>query len=152
MPPLSPETHLHIATAAILAWCAIVDVKHRRIPNRTWIITAGALLPLRLWHEHANPTPVPDVLAWGLGITAVAFLAWAIGLWAGADAKGTMLLAWMVPPFTIGPVTAHPLLYAIPLAFITVLVWQRYKTTPAPFYAFLAPWMSGAFLVLSFLR
>lgn len=144
----NPETQLHIVAAAFLLYCMVADIRNHSIPNAAWIVGAAILIPLRFMVE----TSAPDTLAWGFGLTGVALLFWFLNLWGGADAKGTILLAWALPPFTVGPVTAHPLLYAIPISLLGVLVWQRIRTAPVPFFAIYSPILWLLFFLLWFIR
>ena len=140
-------TLLHASALATLTVAAILDVCSRQIPNRFWLIAAGVLTPIRVLVEVQDPSGWPAV-AWGLGLTAAAFLFWRLDVWGGADAKGAMLLAWTIPPVTLGAVHGHPLLYSIPASLALVLAWQRFRSDPAPFYAFLAPTTALVFLGL----
>lgn len=148
MLPFDLATHLHTPTTAFLTWCAVQDARHRRITNTVWLVGLVVLAPLRVYAQFATDIDLTLSIAWGVGLTLTALLMWGMRAWGGADAKGIMLLAWITPPFTAGPVTAHPLLYAIPLSLIGVLAWQRIDNRGAPFYALLAPALALGFLVL----
>lgn len=100
---------------------------------------AAILLVPRILLAITNPTPILPTLAWGIGITVMAYLFWITATWAGADAKGTMVLAWMIPILHTGTAWIHPLLISAPLSLGMVLMWQRFRPGALPFFAFYTP-------------
>lgn len=82
----------------LLAYASVLDIRTRRVPNRTWIVGGSvALILLVLDLAWTKRVEWLDVLL------AALFIAFAYGLWffhllaGGADAKALMTLAILVP-------------------------------------------------------
>lgn len=136
--PFNPS-HIHIALVILLFTAMLMDIHAHRIHNRVWIIAALILIPMRILYHLNDPAPTSIVLAWGILITLLAWMLWITGTWGGADAKGTMLLAWAMPLIPITSTWIHPVLVAIPISLGIALAWIRFKPGALPFFGIYTP-------------
>ena len=117
---------------AMLLGASVADLRTRRVPNRYWALFALAAACFVLADLRSEPLAR---LRWTYGLAlalALAFYAfWRIGLFGGADAKGLMLLAFLVPgdpphqllvaPYTLAALlNGSLLLLALPVLFLAV--------------------------------
>lgn len=137
--PFDPSPLLNTCIAALLLYSMAQDILTHRIHNRVWIFAAVILIPLRLLVHLHDPSPFGLLILWGSLITALAYLLWQTKTWGGADAKGTILLAWAVPIMPILGTWIHPIMLAIPISLALVLAVQKFKPAPLPFYSIYSP-------------
>ncbi|MHB8633293.1 MAG: A24 family peptidase [Thermoplasmatota archaeon] len=121
--PLRPALAL-----AMLVGAAVQDVQTRRVPNRYWIPFA-AFSAVFLAIDLAG-----DRVAWVSYVVAafacgVLYLFWRLHLFGGADAKGLMVLAFLVPvqagsplPPVLAVLVVGSLLNLLPA--VALLVWN----------------------------
>lgn len=149
MLPIEVANHVHTLLATgILAALAVKDILHRTIPNHWWIWMALALTPSRLAVAILDPTPWLPTLAWSSGLMVLAFLFWMAGAWGGADAKGAMLLAWLLPMIDIAGGLVHALAWPMIGGLLVTLIWVSLTKKPVPFYAILSPAVIAVLWVL----
>lgn len=83
---------------AMLAGAAVSDLRTRRVPNRYWYPFALAALVLLLTDAALHGVAgLGWPLAIALGLAGLFYAAWRLGLFGGADAKGLMVLAFLMP-------------------------------------------------------
>lgn len=105
--------------AAMLLGAAIYDVRERRVPNAYWfpfVAMAAVFLVVDLtdgaWWE----------LLGAAVVAVLSYIFWRFGLWGGADAKGVMVLAFLVRDNFGGPTTVA-VLDALVAGMLLVLLW-----------------------------
>lgn len=100
---------------AMLSGAAVLDVRTRRIPNPYWfpfVAASAALLAVEAGLRGLTAMALP--FAFAAGVVGLAYLAWRLRLFGGADAKAIMVLAALVPDLP----AAAP---AIPFALDTLM-------------------------------
>lgn len=121
---------LDVARSAVaigmLAGGAVLDLKHRRVPNRYWYPFA-AVAALFVVAELA--TSAPDDRRATLLFDAVAavlcgffYLIWRLGLFGGADAKALMVLAVLEPRTVAGGLPVPAALVTLMLGSVAMLL------------------------------
>lgn len=108
-----------IVAAVMLLGAAIYDVRERRVPNRYWfpyVAFAAVFLALDMAEGHWF-----DLLG-AIVVALLAYLFWHFGLWGGADAKGVMILAFLVREHLRGPTTVA-VLDTLVAGMLLVLLW-----------------------------
>jgi Flp pilus assembly protein protease CpaA len=88
----------------MLAGAAVLDVRTRRIPNAYWfpfLAASAALLAVEAGLRGLPALGLP--LAFAAAVAALAYLAWRLRLFGGADAKALMVLAALVPDLPAAP-------------------------------------------------
>lgn len=155
---MSEAVRLGLALA-MLAGAALLDLRSRRVPNPYWVPFA-AFAGL-LWLGDLGGVAAADGAGWAgggprllweagvaLATCGLLYLFWWAGAFGGADAKGLMVLAWLLPGLpdlaagTVTPtadafVNATFLVLVYPLAFLAVnlarLAAGRQPRLPAAF-------------------
>lgn len=98
---------IRLIAVPVLFWAAYKDIKTRRVSNRPWlfltilgvalIIADGLLIELGLPTHKYPPTFWRSVALSVLTVIPLAYLAWLLGLFGGADAKALMTFAILFP-------------------------------------------------------
>lgn len=140
------QTALTLTGTMLLAWAMIQDVKTRQVPNKVWLTGLVVMVPIRIGAHIQAPAPLWIISAWGVGLCAVSIFLYATGNWQGADAKATLLLAWVLPLYEIQGAWVHPLLYVLPVSLGLAAAWTRLRPGPMPFFTIYSP-VTASFLV-----
>lgn len=88
------------AVAALMfAGGALFDLRTRRVPNRYWLPFAAAAAGFVAADLLQGGTSRDDLLPYAVALAAcgVLFTLWRLGLFGGADAKGLMVVAFLLP-------------------------------------------------------
>lgn len=115
------------AVVVMLGGAAVLDLKHRRVPNRYWLpfVAIAALgLLVDLWLHRAQGIDrvlVDDAVA--AVVCGFFYALWRFRLFGGADAKGLMVVAAIMPriPETALPIPAALGILALGSLFAAVL-------------------------------
>lgn len=108
-----------LVAAVMLVGAAWWDIRFRRIPNLYWFpFVAFAAIFVAV--DVAEGSWVHLIGA--TVVAALSYVFWRFGLWGGADAKGVMVLAFLVQANFNG-VTTLAVLDALVAGMILVLVW-----------------------------
>jgi len=96
---------LRLLSIPFFAYVAWLDIRTRRVPNRTWLPLLGLAVValawdlLRVWTGAADPV-VLVALAVSVGfVVPLAYLFWRIGGFGGADAKAFFVVALLLPAY-----------------------------------------------------
>ncbi len=108
-----------LVAAVMLLGAAWWDLRARRVPNTYWfpfvafaaVFVAVDVAAGEWWH-----------LIGAVVVAGLSYLFWRFGLWGGADAKGVMVLAFLVREH-LGGVTSLAVLDALVAGMLLVLVW-----------------------------
>ena len=147
-----PEALLYgFGVVGALAW-AVMDLADRRVPNRALVIPVLFASPFVVWYLFEEPGRFIMHFA-QVGSMAVV----AVGLWigrafGGADAKGMMALAWVLPSSDYGPPGFFAIMDAALLAYLASSLWLAVtRKRGTPFFAFLAPALGAVVLSPGFI-
>ena len=135
---------------AMLVGAAASDLRQRRVPNRFWwpfIVAAGIFVAsdLRVVAASADPLHEPATLAYlvAVALCGLFYLLFRVRAFGGGDAKGLMLLAFLVPAAPSGiPLVLASLVVGsvgiilIPLGFAVVNAARGHVALPAMLLGF----------------
>lgn len=105
--------------AIMLIGAAWMDIRRRQVPNRYWfpfMAYAAMYVVLDVVEGHWLDLLVAVALA------GASYVFWLLGLWGGADAKGVMVLAFLVRENLNGPTTL-PALDALMASLMLLVLW-----------------------------
>ena len=96
---------LRLLSVPFFAYVAWLDIRTRRVPNRTWLPLLGLAVValawdiLRVWTGAADPV-VLVALTVSVGfVVPLAYLFWRLGGFGGADAKAFFVVALLLPAY-----------------------------------------------------
>lgn len=130
-----------VVAGSMLTGAALMDLAWRRVPNWYWFMFAPAALILLAMDASANGAAAGVWMALGLVLAGGAYLAWYVGVMGGADAKGLMALAIVMPrPADMGfpvPIVAAVflggfivLVLTVPVALFVRNAWRGHWSVP----------------------
>lgn len=109
-----------VAATAMLVGAALLDLRSRRVANRYWYPFLGLAAVLDAhasWTMGWDAVGLPFLLA--AGLCGLFYAIWRLGLYGGADAKGLMVMALLLP-FPVVPWTGAFLPIGLPPALDSV--------------------------------
>lgn len=149
---MMPEALLYgFGVVGALVWAAM-DLADRRVPNRVLIIPVLVASPFVVWYLVEEPSRFLRHFAQvgSMGVVAVGL--WIGRAFGGADAKGIMALAWVLPSSDYGPPGLFAIMDAVLLAYVASSLWLAVtRKGGTPFFAFLAPALGAVVLSPGFI-
>lgn len=121
--PVYPQDTVLLLVIIMMLGASIDDLRRRRVDNRWWLPFLGAaiVLDVMLLMEHGVQSVEAIRIAVSIAACGLFYLMWRMRLFGGADAKGLMVLALLVPIPPADPATL-PALDALTNGLLVALI------------------------------